>query len=205
LEKDMLFATLDTTVRKITPDSHRPFLLTDTVGFIDELPHTLVKAFRSTLEEARYADLLLEVIDFSDPDYMAHMEVTDKTLNEIGAGTVPRIYVFNKADLTVGNSADDATVVSIKSGFKIPYVRNQRIYMSARTGAGMAELLELIEKQLEGATITCDMIIPYTAGNVLNELSHNGVIEQTEYLPEGTKIRVKCSERDAKRFDGYRV
>ena len=205
LEKDMLFATLDTTVRKITPDSHRPFLLTDTVGFIDELPHTLVKAFRSTLEEARYADLLLEVIDFSDPDYMAHMEVTDKTLNEIGAGTIPRIYVFNKADLTTEDTADGDTVVSIKSGFKIPYVRDQRIYMSARTGAGMPELLTLIEQQLEGTTVTCDMIIPYTAGNVLNELSHNGVIEQTEYLPEGAKIRVKCSERDAKRFGGYRV
>ena len=76
--------------------------------------------------------------------------------------------------------------------------------MSARTGAGMPELLTLIEQQLEGTTVTCDMIIPYTAGNVLNELSHNGVIEQTEYLPEGTKIRVKCSERDAKRFGGYR-
>ena len=205
LEKDMLFATLDTTVRKITPDSHRPFLLTDTVGFIDELPHTLVKAFRSTLEEARYADLLLEVIDFSDPDYMAHMEVTDKTLNEIGAGTIPRIYVFNKADLTTEDTTGGDTVVSIKSGFNIPYVRDQRIYMSARTGAGMPELLTLIEQQLEGTTVTCDMIIPYTAGNVLNELSHNGVIEQTEYLPEGAKIRVKCSERDAKRFGGYRV
>ena len=214
MEKDMLFATLDTTVRKITPDSGRPFLLTDTVGFIDELPHTLVKAFRSTLEEAKYADLLLEVIDFSDPDYMAHMEVTDKTLQEIGAGAVPRIYVFNKADLAVSQnslpSADTdhtagSNIISFQTGITVPYVRDQRIYMSAKTGAGIPELLDLIEKSLESSSIVCDMVIPYTSGNVLNELNQCGVIMQTEYLPEGTKIRVKCSERDAAKYAAYQI
>ena len=214
MEKDMLFATLDTTVRKITPDSGRPFLLTDTVGFIDELPHTLVKAFRSTLEEAKYADLLLEIIDFSDPDYISHMNVTDKTLQEIGAGAVPRIYVFNKADLAVSQnaapSADadhtaESNIISFQTGITVPFVRDQRIYMSAKTGAGIPELLDLIEKSLESCSVTCDMVIPYTAGNVLNDLNQCGVIMQTEYLPEGTKIRVRCSERDAARYAAYQV
>ena len=212
MEKDMLFATLDTTVRKITPASGRPFLLTDTVGFIDELPHTLVKAFRSTLEEAKFADLLLEVIDFSDPDYMAHMEVTEKTLQEIGAGTIPRICVFNKADLAVSQTSAEAdsaagssNIISFQTGITVPYVRDQRIYMSAKTGAGIPELLDLIEKSLESSSVVCDMIIPYTAGNVLNELNQCGVIMQTEYLPEGTRIRVKCSERDAAKYAAYQI
>ena len=212
MEKDMLFATLDTTVRKITPASGRPFLLTDTVGFIDELPHTLVKAFRSTLEEAKYADLHLEVIDFSDPDYMAHMEVTEKTLQEIGAGTIPRICVFNKADLAVSQTSAEAdsaagssNIISFQTGITVPYVRDQRIYMSAKTGAGIPELLDLIEKSLESSSVVCDMIIPYTAGNVLNELNQCGVIMQTEYLPEGTRIRVKCSERDAAKYAAYQI
>ena len=96
LEKDMLFATLDTSVRRINAPGHRPFLLADTVGFISELPHSLVKAFRSTLEEAKYADILLQVIDFSDPEYRYHMDITRDTLAEIGAGDIPVIYVFNK-------------------------------------------------------------------------------------------------------------
>ena len=133
LEKDMLFATLDTTVRKITPKNHKPFLLSDTVGFINQLPHNLVKAFRSTLEEAKYADLLLEVIDFSDKNYKDHMRVTEETLKEIGAGEVPVVYVFNKADLVE---------------VSIPSVKEHKIFMSAKKKIGLEELLQLIETVL---------------------------------------------------------
>lgn len=97
--KDMLFATLDTTVRKIAPPDKNAFLLSDTVGFISNLPHGLVKAFRSTLEEVREADLLLQVIDYSDENYREHMKVTEETLQELGAQSIPVIYVFNKVDL----------------------------------------------------------------------------------------------------------
>ena len=92
----MLFATLDTTVRKIHLPDKREFLLSDTVGFISKLPHNLVEAFHSTLEEVKFANLLLEVVDYSDEHYMDHMEVTRQTLKELGADEIPCIHVFNK-------------------------------------------------------------------------------------------------------------
>ena len=129
-EKDMLFATLDTSTRKIAPPGMPPFLLSDTVGFISGLPHSLVKAFRSTLEEAVYADLLLEVIDYSDPSCEEQVRVTAATLEEIGAGHIPVLYVYNKADL-----AED---------IRIPQVHDDRIYLSAKDGRGIPELLHEI-------------------------------------------------------------
>lgn len=98
LERDMLFATLDTTIRRINTGNNQDFLLTDTVGFIHKLPHGLVKAFRSTLEEIKGADLLLQVVDVSDPGYLEQMETTKETLRELGAGDIPMLFVFNKAD-----------------------------------------------------------------------------------------------------------
>ena len=98
LEKDMLFATLDTTIRRINTGNNQDFLFTDTVGFIHKLPHGLVKAFRSTLEEIKGADLLLQVVDVSDPGYQEQMETTRETLRELGAGDIPMLIVFNKAD-----------------------------------------------------------------------------------------------------------
>ena len=100
MEKDILFATLDTSVRKITVPGYKDFLLSDAVGFISNLPHFLVKAFRSTLEEVKMADLLLHIIDVSASDYEEQMRVTENTLQEIGAGNIPVANVFNKIDLT---------------------------------------------------------------------------------------------------------
>ena len=98
LEKDMLFATLETSVRAIETGDNKSFFLVDTVGFIHKLPHSLIKAFQSTLEEVKYADLLVQVVDFSDEHYNQHMEVTAQTLKELGAGDIPQIIVYNKAD-----------------------------------------------------------------------------------------------------------
>lgn len=130
-EEDMLFATLDTTVRRIQPRRDAAFLLSDTVGFIHQLPAGLVKAFRSTLEEAAQADLLLHVLDYSDEAYRKQREVTEKTLNELGAGDIPVIYVYNKADKVPGME-------------KLPVIRGERIYMSAKSGEGIKELAEMI-------------------------------------------------------------
>lgn len=131
LEKDMLFATLDTTVRRIRTGPGEEFLLSDTVGFIHQLPAGLVKAFRSTLEEAREADLLLHVLDYSDESYRKQREVTEETLKELGAGDIPVIYVYNKADRCLQDE-------------ELPVIRGNRIYMSARTGAGIPELAGMI-------------------------------------------------------------
>lgn len=139
LEKDMLFATLDTTVRRIRTGPKEEFLLSDTVGFIHQLPAGLVKAFRSTLEEAREADLLLHVLDYSDESYRKQREVTEETLTELGAGDIPVIYVYNKADRCM--EAD-----------QFPTVRGNRIYMSAKSGAGIPELVEMIRKSTRRET-----------------------------------------------------
>ncbi len=197
MQKDMLFATLDTTVRRIDLPGHGPFLLSDTVGFINELPTTLVKAFRSTLQEAIYADLLLEVIDFSDPDYMTHIEVTEKTLRDIGASQIPIIYVFNKADLVIGNSEHTA--------MKIPHVRDDRIYMSAENAIGLDELTTLIEHTLEGEKIDCEFVIPYSDGAALFDITSRSEVSETEYTEEGTHLILKCSKKMAKKYQIYTI
>lgn len=194
LEQDMLFATLDTTVRKISPAGHRSFLLSDTVGFIDDLPTTLVKAFRSTLEEIKYADVLLEVIDFSDPDYNRHMEVTDKTLSEIGAGDIPKIYVFNKSDI-----ADEQGSTMVQ----LPYVRDHRIYMAAKKDIGTEELLSLIDKVLLEGSQECELTIPYSQGAIVAAILDGSEVLNTEYLPEGTRIKAKLKKQDINKYAEY--
>ena len=136
-EEDMLFATLDTTVRRIAPSDRNMFLLSDTVGFISNLPHSLVKAFRSTLEEVREADLLIQVIDYSDENYMEHIRVTEDTLKELGAANIPMIYVFNKVDLC--GMGEFATVQG-----------SDKLYMSAKSRNGIDTLLTLITGKLSG-------------------------------------------------------
>ena len=190
-EEDKLFATLDTTVRKIEPKGKRAILLSDTVGFINELPHSLVKAFRSTLEEVRYADLLLQVVDFSDEHYRDCMRVTDETLKEIGAAAIPMLYVFNKADKAVG------TV------FRIPAVRQDSIYMSALQGEGVKELLDLIEEKLREGTEICCFLFPYSEGKYLNHLQETEEILETEYRENGTWVKVRCKRETAQRYRDY--
>lgn len=129
----MLFATLDTTVRRIRTGPREEFLLSDTVGFIHQLPPGLVKAFRSTLEEAKEADLLLHVLDYSEESFRKQREVTEETLKELGAGDIPVIYVYNKADRCMEEE-------------RLPVIRGNRIYMSAKTGAGIPELAAMIRQ-----------------------------------------------------------
>lgn len=121
--KDMLFATLETSVRSIELPDHKTFLLTDTVGFVSQLPHHLVKAFRSTLEEVTEADLLIHVVDISDPQHQQHMAVTDETLKALGADQIPTIYAYNKADLT---------------DLPYPQIEGDNVYLSAKQNSGMA-------------------------------------------------------------------
>lgn len=190
-EKDMLFATLDTTVRKITPEGHHTMLLSDTVGFIHKLPHHLVEAFHSTLEEAKEADVLLQVIDYSDPQYKEHMEVTKNTLEELGAGDIPMIYVYNKADL-----------VDPEFTAKKPL---DGIYLSAKKRQGLMELIQLIEEKLASDFVEATFLIPYSEGAIVAHLNANGVVKATEYEAEGTKIQVHCRKEDYARYQKYVV
>ncbi|RKM58023.1 GTPase HflX [Butyrivibrio sp. X503] len=198
LEKDMLFATLDTSVRKIEAPGHRPFLLTDTVGFISELPHALVKAFKSTLEEAKYADVLLQVIDFSDPEYRYHMEITGKTLSEIGAGDIPVIYVFNKSDIVRQQQEEENMLV-----MDVPRAMDDRIYICAKDDDSLEELVSLIEKKLGEKETECELLFPYSEGGTISMLTERGVVKNTEYLPEGIKVVATLSHGDMSKYDKY--
>lgn len=204
LEKDMLFATLDTTVRKIAPTDHHAFLLSDTVGFIHKLPHNLVEAFQSTLEEAREADILLQVIDYSDEHYREQIAVTNQTLQKLGADGVPMLYVYNKADLVRPEELPGLAGIEHDQLLNsLPVVSQDGIYMSAKKQIGMEELIELIEKKLSGDYRECVMLIPYTDGRAVSYLNEHGVVHDTQYLEEGVQLRLQCRREDYLYYQKY--
>lgn len=190
LQKDMLFATLETSVRKIVLENKKSFLLSDTVGFVDELPHSLIKAFRSTLEEISSADVILHVVDFSDPDYERYIKVTDETLKELGAEDIPVIYVYNKSDIKL---------------FKLPVIEDNRIYMSAETKEGMHELIDMISNIIFKGYVTVKLLIPYAKGNILSYLMEKGTINSKEYLENGTLIDCEIAKEDYEKYKEYEV
>ena len=187
-EEDMLFATLDTSIRKIKLNNKKEFLLSDTVGFIRELPHGIIKAFRSTLEEVKNADLLLHVVDFSDEEFDENIRVTKDTLKEIGADNIPVIYVYNKSEV-------------VKK--EIPFVEENRIYISAKEKIGINELLELVSKEVFSDYIYCKMKIPFERGNILSYFNNNYYISKQEYLEDGTIIEFECSNKDYDKYKHY--
>lgn len=191
-EEDMLFATLDTTVRKIAPPDKNAFLLSDTVGFISNLPHSLVKAFRSTLEEVKEADLLLHVADYSDENYMEHMKVTEDTLKELGAEGIPVIYVYNKADLC--GMGEFATVQG-----------DNKLYMSAKSKNGIDALLTLVTEKLSDSYTDCELMVPYQRGDIVAYLNDNAIVHNTEYREDGVYIKANISRIDSGRYKQYIV
>ena len=189
-EADMLFATLDTTVRKIVPTDKNAFLLSDTVGFISNLPHNLVKAFRSTLEEVREADLLVQVIDYSDENYMEHIRVTEDTLKELGAEKIPMIYAFNKADLC--GMGEFATIQG-----------DNKLYLSAKSRSGVETLITLITGKLSAGYRDCSFIIPYERGDLVSYFNDNAVVYCTEYREDGVYMETNVSRVDAARYKQF--
>lgn len=191
LEKDMLFATLETAVRKISLPGNREFLLTDTVGFVDKLPHHLVKAFRSTLEEVREADLLIHVVDYANADYFEQIRVTEKTLEDIGVTEIPTIYAYNKRDAV---NAD-----------RHQPVKQNAVFISARYGDGLEELMDLVVKELFDDYITCEMLIPYNKGAVVSHLNEKAEVLHLSHEGEGVRMKLICTGKDAEKFKEYRV
>ena len=189
MEKDMLFATLETSVRSIETGDNKPFFLVDTVGFIHKLPHSLVQAFRSTLEEVKFADLLVQVVDFSDENYRQQMEVTEKTLQELEAGDIPSIIVYNKAD---------------KCGMeKLPRVKDSRIYISAKNDVGIAELAEMIKEKVYADNRDCTFLVPYDKGSVVSYFMENAEVLEREYREDGILLHVNCRKQDADKYGMY--
>lgn len=191
LEKDMLFATLETKVRQIAPPGRKPFLLSDTVGFIDKLPHQLIKAFRSTLQEVREADLLLHVVDYSDPDMTEHLRVTQETLQELSAAHIPTLYIYNKIDKA------EAPAESRQTG--------NRLYISAKSEEGVVALLNAIEEALSASDKEVTLLLPFSQGHILSLLAREAQILSTEYTPEGTLLTVRGSAAVIDRHLCYQI
>ncbi len=187
-EKDMLFATLETSVRQIELPDKKTFLLTDTVGFVSKLPHHLVKAFRSTLEEARDADLLLHVVDVSNSEHGFMMEVTNETLKAVGVEGIPTIYVYNKADI---------------ANVPYPVVSGDNIWISAKQGIGLEELLQMIRQHIFSDYITCKMLIPYEQGNIVSYLNEHASVYETAYEENGTLLTLEVKEADYAKYQQY--
>lgn len=188
LEKDMLFATLETSVRNIKLPNNISFLLSDTVGFVSNLPHNLVKAFRSTLEEVCEANLLIHVVDISNPDYENQIKVTKETLKEIGADHIPSIYVYNKIDLL-------SAIPEVKEGLLI----------SAKDGSGMEDLVNKLCDKLFSSHVKLKVCIPHGEGSLLAYINKEISILNTEYTEEGALLTIQCSKNNLKRFQEYLV
>ena len=190
-EKDMLFATLDTSVRQLTLPDQKRFLLSDTVGFVSKLPTHLVESFKSTLAEAANADLLIQVIDASDPHYEDMMKTTQETLKQIGIENIPMLYVFNKADKT---SNDFPTMEG-----------DHQIIISAKDDQSVNALMKTIQGFLFKDYVTTTMLIPFDKGQVVSYLNEHGNIIETKYEAGGTRLKLELPQKDASRYQNYIV
>lgn len=191
-EKDMLFATLDTSQRLIHLEGGQEFVLIDTVGFVSKLPHQLVNAFKATLEEVNYADLLLHVVDASFENKDFHVEVTEKVLNEIGAGDREKIIVYNKIDLcgdTAGTEADAFPEADI--------------CISAKYGTNLDKLMEMIKAHIYAGNRTVKLLLPYDRGDIVNYLRERGSLRDIAYEAEGTVVTAEVGEADYGRLSKY--
>ncbi|MGA4497967.1 GTPase HflX [Bacillus bombysepticus] len=189
-EKDMLFATLETSVRNIDLPDNKSFLLTDTVGFVSKLPHHLVKAFRSTLEEVAEADLLIHVVDYANPNYEQSIDITNETLKKIGVENIPTIYAYNKSDMV---------------DVEIPKVQEDRVYLSAKKHVGIEELVEMIRSHIYKEYTKCEMLIPYDQGQVVSYFNNHAHVLSTSYENEGTKLEVECKTSDYEKYKRFAI
>ncbi|HUF06074.1 MAG TPA: GTPase HflX [Candidatus Binatia bacterium] len=171
---DMLFATLDPTSRQVTLPSGREVVVTDTVGFINKLPHDLVEAFRATLEEVKRADLLLEVVDAADADFVGQQAAVQSVLDELGAGTKPRITVFNKTDLLPADAGS-------------PPASETAAFVSAVTGDGLDMLRERIGDALRSQMVAVDALVPYERGELVARAYSSGDVER-HYEEGGVRV-----------------
>lgn len=185
---DRLFDTLDPTTRKKRISDTQEILLSDTVGFIRKLPHHLVSAFKATLEELAYADLLLHVVDVSDPNWELHAQTVDKVIEQLGAQEIPRVMVYNKADKCM----------------ELPAARDGVLF-SAKTGEGTEALLFAIEQALGRGKHEMQLCIPYSDGAVLDVLHREAQVVSLDYAENGTLVTVIVDDKLCGKLQGYQV
>ncbi len=184
---DRLFDTLDTTTRMLDISDTCTVLISDTVGFISKLPHQLVDAFKATLEELTFADLLLHVIDASDPNWREQATVVDRLIQELGAAETPRLEVFNKCDKFVGDI--------------LPHGEDM-VSISAKTGAGLDALLSAIGERLDAGVRRVELHLPYDKGGILDQLYREAKVEQVEY-GDTIQVTALCAPKTLGRLGEY--
>ncbi|MCI6855172.1 MAG: GTPase HflX [Firmicutes bacterium] len=192
-EKNMLFATLDTQQRSVTLDTNHQFILVDTVGFVSRLPHSLVNAFKATLEEVAYADLLVHVVDASYENHDFHIEVTNKVLEEIGARGKEKIMAFNKIDLVEEPSS------------VIPVPGTDNICISAKYDRNIDELIELIKSKIFKDMVRVQLLVPYTRGDISSYLCEKARVFGMEYKDNGTWFDAELKAADYQRLKEYEI
>ncbi|WP_455684340.1 GTPase HflX [Thomasclavelia sp.] len=187
LQKDMLFATLETATRSIMIN-HHPCLLTDTVGFIERLPHHLIQAFRSTLEEVIEADLLVQVVDASNPNYESYIKTTNLVLEALGVKDTPMIYAYNKVDLN-------------KYGFIVPL--DPYVFISAKERIGLDQLEKTISDILFKDYAIYDLNIPYQDGEVFKYLHQHNLVLEFQYLENSIFLKVEMHPKEINKYSKY--
>lgn len=195
LAEDKLFATLDPTTRRFTLPCGEDILLTDTVGFIRKLPHHLIQAFKSTLYEAVCADILMIIIDASDPECKEQLQVTEDLLAELGATDKPIMYVFNKCDVGM--------VETMLPGVQTE--NSDAVFISAVTGAGMDRFVEVLESKVLAGKRKVKYLFPHTSQGLLNILYSEAVVESCDYTDEGAYVCAVVDERTRGRLSKFEV
>jgi GTP-binding protein HflX len=194
LVEDSLFATLDPTTRRTTTSDGRVFTLSDTVGFVRHLPHQIVEAFRSTLEEVADADLILHIVDGSHPDPEGQISAVREVFAEVGATSIPELIVINKAD------AADPLVVA-----RLQRAEPHSVVVSARTGQGIDALRTLVEAELPRPDVAFTALLPYERGDLINKLHQQGEIDSMEHTAEGTVVAGRANADLAGELASYAV
>ncbi len=189
--KDMLFATLDVSLRKVVFEKNLEFLLTDTVGFVSKLPHDLINAFKATLEEVKYADMLIHVIDASNEKYNLQKQTTLNVLNELGVENKKIINVYNKVD-------------KIDDEIFIPKEDNN-IGISAKTNKNLDILVEYIRNVIGPKTIDLQLLIPYDKGSLASNLHNDGTVITSEYVGEGIMVKAKVEKIHYHKYKDYQL
>ncbi len=189
LAEDKLFATLDPTARRLVLPSGRSVMLIDTVGLVRRLPHKLIEAFKSTLEEAKQADLILNVCDASSPECSEHIRVTDGLLRELGCEGTPVISVMNKCDL-----APDI--------YNLPVIGGS-VLLSALNGTGIQNLLNAVDNALPKTHTNARLLIPFDEGSIISEIRKDGVIKSEEFTENGTLIEASVNIRELEKIKQY--
>jgi GTP-binding protein HflX len=194
LVEDALFATLDPTTRRTAAEDGRVFTLSDTVGFVRHLPHQIVEAFRSTLEEVAQADLVVHVVDGAHPDPEGQVSAVREVLGEVGADRIPELLVVNKVD-----ASDEETMLRLKRTWP------DAVFVSARSGVGIDELHAAIAERLPRPAVDMLILLPYARADLVARVHRSGQVLQSRHLDDGTELRVLVGDQLAAELDPFRL